>query len=513
MSVCGCVVVTCPQIGTADAFSPAAGEDATAPHPSVNVLLSQHADIMDHLARFEVRHSAKRESVKEKFAGLRVTIDAVERAALSNFDEAVKATVKALQLHAEALYVKACQATAGVEVGVEEFRTPDDEVDVALTHCLVSEVLIGCWRLAHGSSADNVDHCLQRLDVVDYVSGVLWLCHIVQGRYFSFQVITLASESKSSLLAELKALELSIWGQSYRDSVASSAHAGWLPPAGETVITLYPEGPSHSTCMAVSRDGSKLVVGTNDQGSDVISVYDLPTCLLTASFGRIVPKAEGLHVDYPEAICFAPNGNLLIAEFINQRVQEVSLAGQHIRFIGSEYCDQLSGIDANDEVVVVTQCHRVDSQLAVFAFEDGALLRAFGVKGTDASELGACHAVALSPDGRHIVVAESDQHRMSVFTIAGEFVRRLGESPAVGLNSRLRWPHSVLWPRGDVILAVFSRGCTIAEYSAEDGKLVKQFGKFGMGEREFREPLALAIGAGSSLFVLEANVLKVHVMV
>jgi DNA-binding beta-propeller fold protein YncE len=246
-------------------------------------------------------------------------------------------------------------------------------------------------------------------------------------------------------------------------------------------------------------------------------VYDLPSCSHVTSFGSVVAGPGSLHVDYPEAICFAPNGNLLVAEYINQRVQEITLSGEHVRFIGSDYCDQLTGLDANSEIIVVTQSQRYDQQIAVFAFDDGQLLCSFGTNAEGPAHVGACYAVALSPGGSHIVVAESEGHRLSVFTWTGVLVRRLGgEAGTIGIPSKLRWPHDVLWPRDDVILAVFSHGCTVAEFCPDDGRLLTQFGRFGLDAHDFREPIAMAVGGVTlnrgTLFVLEANVSKVHVM-
>ncbi len=81
--------------------------------------------------------------------------------------------------------------------------------------------------------------------------------------------------------------------------------------------------------MAVSPDGKWLVVGVRT--SSQLFVYSLPEGELVRSFG-----AEGigpLKFGCLSRLCFAPNGNILVAECRNRQLQEVTPEGVFVRLM------------------------------------------------------------------------------------------------------------------------------------------------------------------------------------
>jgi DNA-binding beta-propeller fold protein YncE len=62
----------------------------------------------------------------------------------------------------------------------------------------------------------------------------------------------------------------------------------------------------------------------------------------------------------------------------------------------------------------------------VFNRGDGALLRRFGCEGGGDGELSDPRGLCFMADGRHVAVAESENHRVSVFSVGGDFIRHVG---------------------------------------------------------------------------------------
>ena len=180
--------------------------------------------------------------------------------------------------------------------------------------------------------------------------------------------------------------------------------------------------------LAISPDGAHMVTSHDNH---TLSVYSLPGGEHVCAFGKYGPgrgRFKG-----PRDVCFSIAGNILVAEQVNQRVQEVTLTGNHVRFIGVGVIgDEIRGLDANAELIVVCKYGGITgNRIMMFDAVTGAFVRAFSECGAAVGQVMMYStAVRFTPDSRHIIVAECSgcaTARLSVFTLAGEFVRCVGE--------------------------------------------------------------------------------------
>jgi DNA-binding beta-propeller fold protein YncE len=188
--------------------------------------------------------------------------------------------------------------------------------------------------------------------------------------------------------------------------------------------------------VAVSVDGSTLLVSTTG-GSETWGIHR--NCHAIHEFStadgsrrRIVGcwGTRRLQFRHPRQVYIAPDDFVFVADSYNNRVQVLTPSLDFHAFVGVGDLLHPSGVCANADVVVVSEfaAHRI----AVFNRCDGALLRRFGC---DRSGDGARfwpQGLCLMSDDRHIAAADSDNHRVSVFSVDGEFVRHVG----VGVLSR-----------------------------------------------------------------------------
>jgi len=72
-----------------------------------------------------------------------------------------------------------------------------------------------------------------------------------------------------------------------------------------------------------------------------------------------------------------PRVTLLVTEYGNERVQEVTFSGVHIRFIGvGVFAEKIYGIACNDVHIVVTKFGSISpNRVVVFNYATGELLR------------------------------------------------------------------------------------------------------------------------------------------
>jgi DNA-binding beta-propeller fold protein YncE len=178
----------------------------------------------------------------------------------------------------------------------------------------------------------------------------------------------------------------------------------------------------HSNGIAVSRDGTALLVADERGGSHAIHVFNVldgARCCVVGAMGR-----RPLQFYFPNQVYIAPDGFVFVADCCNDRVQVLTPALALWFLIGEGALSGPCGVCANADVVVVSECgvHRI----SVFARRDGTLLRRFGSFGSGGGELNAPLGMCFCGGDRHIAVADSDNNRVSVFSVTGEFMHHVG---------------------------------------------------------------------------------------
>ena len=258
--------------------------------------------------------------------------------------------------------------------------------------------------------------------------------------------------------------------------------------------------------LAISPDSEHMVVS---HGDNTLSMYSLQDGEHIRTFGS--EDAGEVQFHRPTKLCFSAAGNILVAEQWNKRVQEVTLTGDHVRFIGIGVIDDpIWGIAANAELIVVGKFGCTSKRrIMMFDAVTGAFVRAFGDCGKAPGQLMEhCYGIRFTPDGRHIIVAESKgagKGRLSVFTLAGEFVRCIGEG-------ELKDASDVEFAdNGDVIVCDGPNN-RICVFSGDGGAFLHQLGSDSGeddGDNEW-SPFALAM-CSSQLYVLDHKSSRVKV--
>ncbi len=197
-------------------------------------------------------------------------------------------------------------------------------------------------------------------------------------------------------------------------------------------------------------------------------------------------------------LCVSPDGDsVLVAEQSNNRVQQVRIVdGSWVRFVGEGVLDKPHFVDCDADVIVVSEIglHRI----SVLSWADGSVRAQFGSRGDGQGQLRCPLGVRLLADGRGLVVADRDNHRLCVFTLRGEFAAAVG-SWEQGLNA----PRDVLECASDGSFIVVSYDNDNLIKLSRDGAQVGVYGEKGGGNGEFNQPTALAALPGGGMVVRE----------
>jgi hypothetical protein len=181
-------------------------------------------------------------------------------------------------------------------------------------------------------------------------------------------------------------------------------------------------------------------------------------------------SAHGL-LKYPVFACFVHRDGvdtLLISDCLNDRVVEVTAGGEFMRAIALPVGSHPCGIAERDGVIAVSLCgtHAV----VLLQYESGAVKSEVtigsGTEGNADGQLSCPVGVAFTTDGRHILVADWANHRVSKFSAAsGAFVAHV-------ISNGITFPYDVLQCEDGSIVVAHMKGVTCV---GKDGVTVQHF--------------------------------------
>jgi DNA-binding beta-propeller fold protein YncE len=175
--------------------------------------------------------------------------------------------------------------------------------------------------------------------------------------------------------------------------------------------------------ISVSGDGCTLLVSDGvPSGSHAIHEFSIVDGLRR----RVIGGRGGgpLQFVLPCQVFIAPDGFVFVADSFNNRVQVLTPTLDFHSTIGKGQLQSPVGVCADADVVVVSEfdVHRI----AVFNRSGGALLRRLGSVGRGSGQLSHPCGVCFMSGDRHVAVADFGNHRVSVFSVDGEFIHHVG---------------------------------------------------------------------------------------
>jgi DNA-binding beta-propeller fold protein YncE len=178
--------------------------------------------------------------------------------------------------------------------------------------------------------------------------------------------------------------------------------------------------------VAVSRDGRRLLVSDTDPldvpGPHAVHEFSVDDgSALRVVGGR---QAGQRWFRSPHQVWIADDNFVFVADRGGHRVVVLSPDLTRLGDVGKGHLRYPVGVCANADVVVVSE---IDAdRVSVFSRGDGSLISHFGSYGSGDGQLNSPGGLCFMWSDRHVVVADYDNHRVSVFSVAGEFIRHVG---------------------------------------------------------------------------------------
>jgi len=282
---------------------------------------------------------------------------------------------------------------------------------------------------------------------------------------------------------------------------ASVAGGPWLVRAGcrakgTHVDTLRISSSTGNAGLAISMDGSLMAVSNFE--ANKLAVYRVSDGTLVRTLGG--PGAAAGRFNGPYRVCMTANDTVLVVETGNRRIQEVTLEGAHVQFIGvADLLGKPLSVAMCGNVVAVGKLGGTrGSCVQLFSYASGTLLRQFG---NWVEEVG---SIQFTSDGRHLVLALVGC--VSLITTEGELVREFG------VGTLGTFTLSAIWTCTDEVVVVDSGKHRVCVFSGDDGTLLRTWGTRGLIDGLFSHPTALTT-RGDRLYVLDFWSARVQVFV
>jgi 6-phosphogluconolactonase (cycloisomerase 2 family) len=247
-------------------------------------------------------------------------------------------------------------------------------------------------------------------------------------------------------------------------------------------------------------------MAVSSYAEDNLRVYRLEadgTATLLHTIGTRV-GARPKQFNRPCKMCLMLTGNLLVCEYDNDRVQELTGLGeaepQHVRFI--PIIGARSIALHGDTLAVGTGRGCIE----LLSNASGALIRSISSMGSEPGQIGRiCTGVRFTPDGQFIVAAEFENERLSMFRVSdGGFVKDIGAGVVADGSKDVLFA-----PNGELLVADLGNH-RVCVFCTDGDTLLRTWGSRGSADGQFKYPTALAF-ADSKLFVLDYYSARVQV--
>ena len=267
--------------------------------------------------------------------------------------------------------------------------------------------------------------------------------------------------------------------------------------SGQHLRTLVIE-PSYAYGIAVTRDGRYMAVSY--YYVHTMRVYRIEADGTLTLLHTIGGQGVGpMQFHHPYRICLAPNGNVLVCDQNNHRVQELTQPGDiepaHVRDMAVGVPPR--SIASRGDIVAVGTC---SATVVLLSYATGAIIRTFGSIGPGRGEIGTqVEGIRFTADSSFLVIAEHFNKRLSSFRVSdGTLVDVYCEGQIGEKYNDLE-----VLPTGEVIVSdhMAHRVCV---FSADGRTLLRTWGTSGTADGQFSYPTALAL-VGNQLFVISSS--------
>ena len=287
-------------------------------------------------------------------------------------------------------------------------------------------------------------------------------------------------------------LHIKVGGQHVRGSPSSVAVKSPVEKLGSPILII--DGVEGPKGVAVNQRGEVVVT---ERGEYCVTMFS-PSDKKLRSFGTCGSGPGQLR--NPRGVAVDCEGNILVADNFNNRIQKFTEEGQFIVAVVSNHGKSPTDIAfnyCNNKVYVV---YRNSNQIQILN-SDLTLSSTFGKSGNGKGQLDGPWGIACDSTG-NVYVTELHNRRIQVFTVEGKFIRMFGRHGHI--------PFYVAVDSRGMVYASEHKSHFVSAFTTE-GQYAMSFGKRGVAPGAFEAPYGLAVDNNGVVYVCNSGNSRVQV--
>ena len=324
-------------------------------------------------------------------------------------------------------------------------------------------------------------------ELVSEITGTRTNCSIErrgQGQYKISYQPTIKGRHQLHIKAE---------GYHIRESPSSVAVKSPVENLGTPILTLgevdIPIG------VAINKRGEVVVTEWNGYCVTVFS----PSGEKLQSFGT---RGSGLGQFRPHGVTVDGEGNILVADRLNNRIQKFTAEGQFLTAVGKpdsgppqfSFPTDIAFNTINNKMYVVDfRNHHIQVLNSDLTFSS-----TFGKQGSGKGQFSYPWGIACDSTGK-VYVADTDNHRIQVFTAEGKFIRMFGRRGQG--RGELAGPRYIAVDTSGMVYVSEEDNHRVSVFTTE-GQFVTSF---GVGPGEFNRLSSLAVDDCGVVYVCDSG--------
>ncbi|XP_014274463.1 E3 ubiquitin-protein ligase TRIM71 [Halyomorpha halys] len=214
----------------------------------------------------------------------------------------------------------------------------------------------------------------------------------------------------------------------------------------------------------------------------------------------------------PWGVCCTAEGNIVVADRSNNRIQIFKPDGSFLHKFGSHgsepgYFDRPAGVavDHHGRIIVTDKDnHRIQ----VFT-QEGRFLFTFGEKGSKNSQFNYPWDLAVNSQGK-ILVSDTRNHRIQYFENDGTFISKYGFENCINMAKHFDSPRGVCFGAKDcIIITDFNNHrVVVLDHNFRNARFL---GYEGCGEKQFLRPQGVAVDSFGNIIVADSRNNRIQV--
>jgi len=205
---------------------------------------------------------------------------------------------------------------------------------------------------------------------------------------------------------------------------------------------------------------------------------------------------------YPYGVTVNSNGNIIVSDFGNNRIQIFDSSGNFLSTFGSfgNGNGQFNGpigtaINSKGNLIV---CDRDNNRIQIFDSE-GKFISTFGSFGKGNGQFSDPEKICVDKN-YNILVCDCGNNRIQIFDSEGKFISKFG-SKGNG-NGQFHGPEGItINSKGNILICDFSNH-RIQIFNSE-GQFISTFGSFGNGNGQFNYTYGICVDNNDNIFVCD----------